>query len=69
MPRRADSRSDREFTRAIELNPNDPVSHQWYAVYLLASGHPDMGFSEVQTAHRLDPLSLAINTDVGFHHY
>jgi len=28
-----------------------------------------VGFSEVQTAHRLDPLSLAINTDVGFHHY
>ena len=58
-----------EFTRAIELNPNDPVSHQWYAVYLLASGEPDRGFSEVQAAHRLDPLSLAINTDIGFHHY
>ena len=57
------------FTRAIELNPNDPVSHQWYAVYLLASGQPSRGFSEVQAAHRLDPLSLAINTDIGFHHY
>jgi len=58
-----------EFTRAIELNPNDPVSHQWYAVYLLASGQPDRAFREVQIAHRLDPLSLAINTDIGFHHY
>lgn len=58
-----------EFARAIELNPNDPVSHQWYAVYLLASGHPDRAFGEVQIAHRLDPLSLAINTDIGFHHY
>ena len=58
-----------EFSRAIELNPNDPVSHQWYAVYLLASGQPDRGFREVQVAHRLDPLSLAINTDIGFHHY
>ena len=58
-----------EFARALELNPNDPVSHQWYAVYLLASGDPDRGFREVQTAHRLDPLSLAINTDIGFHHY
>ena len=58
-----------EFTRAIELNPNDPVSHQWYAVYLLASGQPDRAFGEVQLAHRLDPLSLAINTDIGFHHY
>jgi DNA-binding winged helix-turn-helix (wHTH) protein/TolB-like protein/tetratricopeptide (TPR) repeat protein len=58
-----------EFARAIELNPNDPVSHQWYAVYLLASGQPDRAFDEVQLAHRLDPLSLAINTDIGFHHY
>lgn len=58
-----------EFARAIELNPNDPVSHQWHAVYLLASGHPDLAFGEVQIAHRLDPLSLAINTDIGFHHY
>ena len=58
-----------EFARAIELNPNDPVSHQWFAVYLLASGQPDRAFDEVQLAHRLDPLSLAINTDIGFHHY
>jgi tetratricopeptide (TPR) repeat protein len=58
-----------EFSRAIELNPNDPVSHQWYAVYLLASGHADLAFREVQSAHRLDPPSLAINTDIGFHHY
>jgi DNA-binding winged helix-turn-helix (wHTH) protein/TolB-like protein/Tfp pilus assembly protein PilF len=58
-----------EFARAIELNPNDPVSHQWYAVYLLASGRPEPAFGEIQTAHRLDPLSLAINTDIGFHHY
>ena len=58
-----------EFARAIELNPNDPVSHQWYAVYLLASGQSDRAFDEVQIAHRLDPLSLAINTDIGFHHY
>lgn len=57
------------FSRAIELNPNDPVSHQWYAVYLLASGRPDRAFGEVQLARRLDPLSLAINTDIGFHHY
>jgi len=38
-------------------------------VYLLASGQPDRGFREVQAAHQLDPLSLAINTDIGFHHY
>jgi DNA-binding winged helix-turn-helix (wHTH) protein/TolB-like protein/tetratricopeptide (TPR) repeat protein len=58
-----------EFRRAIELNPNDPVAHQWHAVYLLAAGRPDEATQEVRKAQRLDPLSLAINTDVGFHHY
>jgi DNA-binding winged helix-turn-helix (wHTH) protein/TolB-like protein/Flp pilus assembly protein TadD len=58
-----------EFRRAIELNPNDPVAHQWHAVYLLAAGRPDDAMDEIRTAQRLDPLSLAINTDVGFHHY
>jgi DNA-binding winged helix-turn-helix (wHTH) protein/TolB-like protein/Tfp pilus assembly protein PilF len=57
------------FRRAIELNPNDPVAHQWHAVYLLAAGRPDDAMHEIRTAQRLDPLSLAINTDIGFHHY
>jgi DNA-binding winged helix-turn-helix (wHTH) protein/TolB-like protein/Tfp pilus assembly protein PilF len=57
------------FRRAIQLNPNDPVAHQWHAVYLLAAGRPDDAMHEIRTAQRLDPLSLAINTDVGFHHY
>lgn len=58
-----------EFRRALVLNPADPVTHQWHAVYLLAAGHPDEAFREVRAAQQLDPLSLAINTDIGFHHY
>lgn len=57
------------FRHAIELNPNDPVARQWHAVYLLAAGRPDDAMGEIRRAQRLDPLSLAINTDVGFHHY
>jgi len=56
-----------EFRRAIELNPNEPVAHQWHAVYLRAAGRPDEAMQEIRIAQRLDPLSLAINTDVGFH--
>jgi tetratricopeptide (TPR) repeat protein len=36
---------------------------------LLAAGRPDDAVHEIRTAQRLDPLSLAINTDVGFHDY
>jgi DNA-binding winged helix-turn-helix (wHTH) protein/TolB-like protein len=57
------------FRRAIELNPSDPVAHQWHAVFLLAAGRTGSGMDEVRKAQRLDPLSLGINTDVGFHHY
>jgi tetratricopeptide (TPR) repeat protein len=61
--------ADQAFQRALELNPKDPVAHQWRAVYLLAAGRAEEAMEEVRTAQRLDPLSLAINTDVGFHHY
>jgi DNA-binding winged helix-turn-helix (wHTH) protein/TolB-like protein/lipoprotein NlpI len=57
------------FRRAIELNPNDSVAHQWHALYLLAAGRPVEGMKEISHAQQLDPLSLPINTDVGFHHY
>ena len=57
------------FRRAIQLNPNDPVAHQWHAVYLLAAGRPDDGMKEISHAQQLDPSSLPINTDAGFHHY
>ena len=61
--------ASKAFRRAIELNPNDAVAHQWHAVYLLAAGRPEDGMGEISRAQRLDPLSLSINTDVGFHHY
>lgn len=61
--------AEQEFRRALELSPEDPVAHQWFAVYLRAAGRADDAQREVEAAQRLDPLSLAINTDVGFHHY
>jgi tetratricopeptide (TPR) repeat protein len=61
--------AEEEFRKALALAPNNPVSHQWYAVYLLAAGRSSEALAEVQTAQRLDPLSLAINTDIGFHHH
>jgi DNA-binding winged helix-turn-helix (wHTH) protein/TolB-like protein len=61
--------ADAEFKRAIALNPRYPVTHQWYSVYLLAIGRTNEGFREIRLAQEYDPLSLAINTDVGFHYY
>jgi len=64
------SGSEREFKRAIELNPNYAVAHQWYGILLRDMGRFDEGLEEIRMAKELDPLSLPINTDLGeiFYH-
>ncbi|MCA1590341.1 MAG: protein kinase [Acidobacteria bacterium] len=57
--------SEREFRRAIDLNPNYPTAHHWYAEYLLDMGRFDEALAEIRFAQSLDPLSLIINTAVG----
>lgn len=55
--------AEKEFRRAIELNPNYPTAHQWYAEYLAWQGRFDEAFAESERARQLDPLSLIITTD------
>jgi serine/threonine protein kinase/tetratricopeptide (TPR) repeat protein len=61
--------AEREFRRAIELNPNYPTARQWYANYLSLSGRSPEALREIQIAQKLDPLNLVINTDVGTTYY
>jgi TolB-like protein/DNA-binding winged helix-turn-helix (wHTH) protein/Flp pilus assembly protein TadD len=62
--------AEREFQRAIELNPSFATAHQWYAVlYLAPLGRLDEALVEIEKAHELDPLSAIILTDRGFVHY
>ena len=55
------SSAEREFRRAIALNPNYPVAHAWYGGYLAAMGRHDEAISEGRRAQELDPLSLITN--------
>ena len=57
--------AEREFKRAIELNPNYSVAHHWYAIYLMIVGRQSESLAEIRRALELDPLSLSINTWVG----
>jgi DNA-binding SARP family transcriptional activator/TolB-like protein/Flp pilus assembly protein TadD len=58
--------AEKEFKRAIELNPNYATAHHWYAfIYLVAIGRLDEAIGEEKRAQELDPLSLIINTNVG----
>jgi DNA-binding winged helix-turn-helix (wHTH) protein/Tfp pilus assembly protein PilF len=61
--------ADTEFKRAIALDPDYAPTHEWYSIYLLAAGRAAEAFLEIQLARQRDPLSLPINTDLGFHHY
>ncbi len=55
--------AENEYRRAIELNPNYPTAHHWYAAQLLIQGRFDQALQEIKKAQQLDPLSLAINKD------
>lgn len=61
--------AEKEFKRAIELNPNYSTAHEWYSYYLLAMGRFDQAWTEIQRARELDPLSVIISTDVGFNYF
>ena len=57
--------AENEYKRAIELNPNYPTAHQWYAEYLSSMGRHQEAIAENERAHELDPLSLSINVALG----
>ncbi len=50
--------AEREFKRAIELNPSYSTAHAWYAHYLAAMGRSDESVAEAKRALELDPFSV-----------
>src|SRR5207244_5157343 len=57
--------AEKEFRRAIELNPNYATAHHWYAEHLMWRGRFDEALQESERARQLDPLSLIIASDNG----
>ena len=58
--------AETEFKRALELNANYPVAHQWYGSYLSSMGRHDEAIAEKKRAVELDPLSLVMNRSSGW---
>lgn len=52
--------AEREFRRAIELNPSYATAHQWYSLCLLEMGRINDAIDEIKQASELDPLSPII---------
>ena len=57
--------AEREFQRALALDPNSVVAHHWYATYLLHLGRFQESLDEIEKAQKLDPKSTAILADKG----
>jgi DNA-binding winged helix-turn-helix (wHTH) protein/TolB-like protein/tetratricopeptide (TPR) repeat protein len=57
--------AEREFRRALELDPDYARAHQWYGWYLVSVGSFDDAEAEFRRAQQLDPLSLYTNMTVG----
>src|SRR5438105_908741 len=57
--------AEREFGRAIELNPNYATAHQWHAENLSSLQRHDEALSEMRRAVELDPLALITNRVYG----
>ncbi len=57
--------AEKQYRRAIELDPNYATGHHWYAEHLAFRGRFDEAFAEIERARQLDPLSLIIQVDNG----
>jgi TolB-like protein/Tfp pilus assembly protein PilF len=61
--------AEREYKKAIELNPNYATAHRMYASYLAAVGRAEESWREGKLAHELDPFSLVISMEIAWNCY
>jgi DNA-binding winged helix-turn-helix (wHTH) protein/TolB-like protein/Tfp pilus assembly protein PilF len=56
----------REFSRALELNPNSATARHWYSHYFMAAGDLGKATEQMREALQLEPLSPSINIGIGW---
>ena len=61
--------AEREFSRAIELNPRYSTARQWHSWFFAAMGRFDEALAEGSAAIELDPLSVSIRRSMGWLQY
>jgi serine/threonine protein kinase len=57
--------SEKEYKRALELNPGYATAHHWYAMYFMYATRFSEAIEEIKQAHELNPLSPMINETYG----
>jgi tetratricopeptide (TPR) repeat protein len=61
--------AENEFKRAIALNPNYATAYHWYGMFLNGMGRFEEAHLRFAKALELEPLSLIINANFGYHYY
>jgi adenylate cyclase len=60
--------AEREFKRAIELNPNNADAHHWYSHYLMAQGRIEESLNQSKRALELSPFDFLMNVHLAWHY-
>jgi TolB-like protein/DNA-binding winged helix-turn-helix (wHTH) protein/Tfp pilus assembly protein PilF len=60
--------AEKEFRRAIDLNPGDTLAHHMYSHFVLYMGRNEESLKESELYLRLDPLSVAANNHLGYYY-
>lgn len=58
------ARAEQYFQKAIALNPNYAVAHQWYGEFLGDMRRFDQSIAELRKAEELDPLAPMVGSDL-----
>jgi tetratricopeptide (TPR) repeat protein len=58
--------AEEQYLRALTLNPDYAISHQWYANLLSIVGRHEEAISQAEEARRCDPLSVGTSGFLGF---
>ena len=61
--------AERQYKRAIELDPNYAMAYHWYGYDMMCMGRYDEAIQMIERAHELDPLSMVINRNLGQVYY
>jgi tetratricopeptide (TPR) repeat protein len=59
------SGAEKEYRRALALNPDCVSARQWYGVFLAFRGRYDEALNQIHRARELDPVSLSIGSQAG----
>jgi TolB-like protein/DNA-binding winged helix-turn-helix (wHTH) protein/Flp pilus assembly protein TadD len=56
--------AEREYKRAIALNPGYATAHHWYGWHLIVMGRNNEALAELKKAESVDPLSPIVGADL-----